>query len=591
MDKFRLLTAEEFKNSYVMDKAARCKPSDFAVVLGATSSSYSMVDWTLASPVSYSEGNSTTEVYHVSGSGRLFSLDHINLRNRLAIRPVLSYETLPSDAIKNEEGLLEVEYGEYPQNVVDASLEHELDWAFQSNKMVKTGKTYTTDSRIRYSERKFRPLKYVEYMYNGKRYIRIKEKYEKHNGDYIYSVMLSNHNTYFQSRYIWIEVSPIKWLVDDKLKILISKNALLGGLQFDSKKQYDGVFENTEIYKFLNTYFAKDIISTKVQEEKEEEKGEAKEATKPENKSKTESLIEEIYEYCKDLPNGDELTKKIDELADEYNEKLTKIYELKKKEVPTLETLSAITNELELKLNMILDDLKQHHEKYKAYFEMIDIINEYIDVVNGSEKESNNELTADLNTIISVCIPFLKAEDGNKLKTELLTILNNQKQEIMNYLHTSSIFNHTTPNKELKYGNVDEMNLDLRKKLHPLLKDLSTSVNKRDIELEIKESMTKIINGLYSEPKNKLLSYYLSEINDTYTRITNLLVSVPKELQTKYKEKIRNIMASEIDYNENFITISKNLMKIWLSLNKVESELEELEVLKTSYIDTSKFKK
>ena len=236
MDKFRLLTAEEFKNSYVMDKAASCKPSDFAVVLGAAGSSYSVVDWTLASPVSYSEGNRTTEVYEVSGSGRLFSLGYINLRNRLAIRPVLSYDTLPSDALKNEEGLLEVEYGEYPQNVVDASLEHELDWAFQSNKMVKTGKTYTTDSRMRCSERKFRPLKYVEYMYNGKRYIRIKEEYEKYQGDHMYSVLLSNHNTYFQSRYIWIEVSPIKWLVDDKLKILISKNALLGGLRFDSKK-------------------------------------------------------------------------------------------------------------------------------------------------------------------------------------------------------------------------------------------------------------------------------------------------------------------------------------------------------------------
>ncbi len=50
-------------------------------------------------------------------------------------------------------------------------------------------------------------------------------------------------------------------------------------------------------------------------------------------------------------------------------------------------------------------------------------------------------------------------------------------------------------------------------------------------------------------------------------------------------------MATKIDYNEDFITISKNLMKIWLSLNKVESEIEELETLKTAYIDTSKFKK
>lgn len=585
MNEITILTYEQFeKFSDTHKKGELCVATDFAIVLGA--SNFRLAEhpddvrtrWYVAS-------NYFKPAIIIRKDGTTNYSQDVAERLRCAVRPVIPYDNLKLATTKNENGILEVTYGEYPQHVANKELSQELDIAFLNDQMSKTGKTYTTNSRPSFSKKKFKPLTHEEYTYKGKKYVRIKP-IARDSFIATTIIVLSNGEEYWRNEYAWIEVSPITWYVDEENKLLISKDALIGGIHFNDKKEYDDKFENTEMYMFLNTYFAKDIIPSKL--EKKEEKEEAKETK---NKSKSESLMEEIYEYCKDLPNGEELTKRIDDLANEYNEKLTKIYELKKNEIPTLETFSAITNDLELKLNMILDDLKKHHEKYKTYFEMIDIINEYIDVVNGSEKESNNELTSDLNTIISVCIPFLKAEDSNKLKQELLTILNNQKKEIADYLHTSSIFNSITPSKELKYQTIDEMNLDLRKKLHPLLKDLSTSVNKRDIELEIKESMTKIINGLYSEPKNKLLSYYLSEINDTYTNIVNSLANIPLELQNKYKEKIASIMATKIDYNEDFITISKHLMKIWLSLNKVESEIEELETLKTAYIDTSKFKK
>ncbi len=588
MNEFTLLNEKQFdlhKFRIILENIKKEKKhinTDFAHLLGATSlgrwyiigdgrqSYYKTVKYIN----SYPDNRPNRYPYH---EGYIGSYGSPTTRFGIAIRPVLPYDTLKLDTIKNEDGLLETEYGEYPQHAVNQELSQELETVFSKGEMIKTGKIYTTDSRPDdLSQKKFKPLAHEEYIYQGKKYVRIKTTNH---------ITLSNTQEYYPYEYIWIEVSPITWYVDEENKLLISKYNLVGGIRYMKNHKFDDNFKNTEVYMFLNTYFAKDIIPSKI------EKEEIQEEKETENKSKSESLMEEIYEYCKDLPNGEELTKRIDDLANEYNEKLAKIYELKKNKVPTLETFSAITNDLELKLNMILDDLKKHHEKYKTYFEMIDIINEYIDVVNGSEKESNNELTSDLNTIISVCIPFLKAEDSNKLKQELLTILNNQKKEIADYLHTSSIFNSITPSKELKYQTIDEMNLDLRKKLHPLLKDLSTSVNKRDIELEIKESMTKIINGLYSEPKNKLLSYYLSEINDAYTSIVNSLANIPLELQNEYKEKIASIMATKIDYNEDFITISKNLMKIWLSLNKVESEIEELETLKTAYIDTSKFKK
>ena len=584
MNEFTLLKKEQTfgkKRINVIKKiGTRCAITDFAILLGGYVSEHQTLndDTSIKGRTGawYLSYDSVDSVDAVEPNGIALSIAP-NFPD-CGIRPILSHfniNDISSNVVSGKSGLLEVTYGEYPQYAVDVDLENILDAAFSNGRLLKTGKAYTTNSFDDSSDQ-FNPTYHEEYAYNGKRYVRVKNQNKK--------VKLSNNIIIEHNDYVWVEVSPITWYVDKKAKMLVSKILLASGIRFGDSGQYKGNFKTTEMYMFLNEYFAKDIVPSKLQTKE-------KTIAKPNNKSKSESLMEEIYEYCKDLPNGEELTKRIDDLANEYNEKLAKIYELKKNKAPTLETFSAITNDLELKLNMILDDLKKHHEKYKTYFEMIDIINEYIDVVNGSEKESNNELTSDLNTIISVCIPFLKAEDGNKLKQELLTILNNQKKEIADYLHTSSIFNSITPSKELKYNTIEEMNLDLRKKLHPLLKDLSTSVNKRDIELEIKESITKIINGLYSEPKNKLLSYYLNEINDVYTSIVNSLANIPLELQNEYKEKIASIMATKIDYNEDFITISKNLMKIWLSLNKVESEIEEIEVLKTAYIDTSKFKK
>ena len=560
-----------------------CIANDFACLLGAENiHTYTLNTRNPDDKVSsrwFITSNLHKLAITITEDGSSFYVPDITIRLNNAIRPVIPYDTLKLETTKNKDGFLEVTYGEYPQYAVSIGLSKELEAAFLNGEMQKTGKTYTTDSRPCFSKKKFKPLKHKEYIYQGKKYIRIKP-FPNHP-----NIKLSNGERYYRQDFVWIEVSPITWYVDEENKLLISKDALLGGIRFNDKEQYGDRFENTEMYMFLNTYFAKDIIPSKLEEEKKEEVKESK------NKSKSESLMEEIYEYCKDLPNGEELTAKIDEIANDYNEKLTKIYENKINKVPTLESISSITNELELKLNMILDDLKKHHEKYKIYFEMIDIINDYISIVNNEKKESTHDLSHDIDTIVSVCIPFLKAEDSNKLKQELLTILNNQKKEIADYLHTSSIFNHNTPSKELKYQTIDEMNLDLRKKLHPLLKDLSTSVNKRDIELEIKESMTKIINGLYAEPKNRLLSYYLSEINDVYTSIVNSLKRLPNNLQHKYQEEVANIMATPIDYNENFISITKNLMKMWLSLNKVESKIKEIEELQSSYIDVNKFKK
>ncbi|MEG1312905.1 MAG: ATP-binding protein [Bacilli bacterium] len=163
-------------------------------------------------------------------------------------------------------GLLEIEYGEYPQYVVSESQNRTLEESYRINGMKKTGKTYTTDSNKRNDyESSFNAMKHEEYEVNGKKYVRIISKPDIHgnvlvhlsNGVQLYTV---------DDQPIWVEVQPIKWLVDEKAKIILSKRGLFSGVTYSSEK-YNGDFKKTEIKKFMDNYFSKDIKTTRTMEE------------------------------------------------------------------------------------------------------------------------------------------------------------------------------------------------------------------------------------------------------------------------------------------------------------------------------------
>lgn len=167
---------------------------------------------------------------------------------------------------------MEVEYGEYPQYAVDANLGRTLDREFASGRLKKTGKTYTTDSS-RFNSDSFEARKHHEYEYNGKKYVKVK---------YIHfeCCKLSNGREFYNENEVWVEVAPIKWLVDEKSRLMISKTCLASGIRFCNDRQYRGDFERNEMYMFLNTYFAKDITPAVVHEMIPEERQEYEEEQK-----------------------------------------------------------------------------------------------------------------------------------------------------------------------------------------------------------------------------------------------------------------------------------------------------------------------
>ena len=209
-----------------------------------------------------------------------------------AVRPALQssviFSQISPNRVRGYNGTEEVEYGEYPQNAADSRMQNILESEYNRG-MNKTGRSYTFDS-VKYDDYDtgFKPVTYEEYEYQGKGYIRIKA-----NTDFgVKSFKLSNGVGYRDGDYVWVEVSPVKWLIDDKAGILISKKGLVSGIRFhDERTTYEGDFDRTEMKEYLDRYMLRDLtqpitftrVQNMTQEEKERFEEEQKQAERRRN--------------------------------------------------------------------------------------------------------------------------------------------------------------------------------------------------------------------------------------------------------------------------------------------------------------------
>lgn len=174
------------------------------------------------------------------------------------VRPVLPYSLISSisrSSVRGINGIKVVECGEYPQMVV--ANQKQLNEALAKNKLVKTGKSYTFDSR-KYSEVNFgfNSVTYDEFMFEGKKYIAVKVNSYYDGND----IKLSTGVTCHDGDIVWIEVLPVEWLVDEKSGLAISKKTLVSGIRYDDKNNYKGDFSKTKMYEYLNKYMVKDLF-------------------------------------------------------------------------------------------------------------------------------------------------------------------------------------------------------------------------------------------------------------------------------------------------------------------------------------------
>ena len=234
-------------------RGAMAEITDFAVLLGGFSSDEKGYYYLGTKPY-----NSYIPYMRIEGECYYFSYDDTPYRY-IGVRPALS---LSSDSNSLSEYYTYsskitdemVIFGYYPQDAVSLKVQLKLDNAFIKGKLQKTGNYYTSDSReAKDHESEFLPQKHIEYIYKGKRYVRVKANLYQ-------ETRLSNYRECKKGEYVWVEVSPIEWIFDYEKRLIFSEKILFAGVPFKNEYYYQGNFENTVIKKFMDNNFSKEIL-------------------------------------------------------------------------------------------------------------------------------------------------------------------------------------------------------------------------------------------------------------------------------------------------------------------------------------------
>lgn len=228
----------------------KCSASDFAVILGVRPVYNGTLEkrtfsWYTASPYDY-EGEKAAAV---SSDGELYGVGAEV--SEVGIRPTICLDDISfvvrDKCLYNDYGVKEITFGEYPQTVVSEDYSKQLEHVYLNNWMKETGKSYYIKDSW-YST-------YEEYEYEGKKYIRVPGK------SLSAGYTLSDGRAVKINEPYWIEVEPIVWLVDEKSNLAITKNILLGSFSISRNAIIPSEFKKSDLYKYINEYFAKSIFS------------------------------------------------------------------------------------------------------------------------------------------------------------------------------------------------------------------------------------------------------------------------------------------------------------------------------------------
>ena len=273
MSNFTFLTQEQCFGSDKLDilkkRGTKAAITDFSVLLGGwVSSEHVENDSSLEGRTGYywtksDDGDNDARVVLSSGARNYCNVDVRSGGARPAL-PFSSISSIPTNGESGKrarDGILEVEYGYYPQKAVSRDMQERLERAYRSGNISKTRNNYTTDS-VAYDEydTSFQPQTHQEYEYNGKRYVRVKANSYYDGGDFT----LSNGEQYRDSDDVWVEVLPVKWLVDEKSRMMITEKLIFAGVQFNKERNYHTRdFDRTDIKTFMDRYLSRDLVQSR----------------------------------------------------------------------------------------------------------------------------------------------------------------------------------------------------------------------------------------------------------------------------------------------------------------------------------------
>ena len=269
MSDFTFLTEEQYFGDDKLDilekRGTKAAITDFSILLGAYVSDYHIDnDSSLEGRTGYywtksDDGDNDARVVFDNG---IRTYNDVERRNGGA-RPALPFSEVSSIPTNGEsgkrarDGILEVEYGYYPQKAVAKDMQERLERAYKNRTISRTKNSYTTDS-VAYDnyDTSFQPQAHQEYEYNGKRYVRVNAN-SYYDGNYF---TLSNGEKYKDGDSVWLEVSPVKWIVDEKSHMMITEKLIFAGVQFNKESNYHTEdFDKTDIKTFMDRYLSRDL--------------------------------------------------------------------------------------------------------------------------------------------------------------------------------------------------------------------------------------------------------------------------------------------------------------------------------------------
>ena len=503
---------------------AAAEATDFAKILG-TRNTYSV--------------SHKNEIYYVTSDG---SLEKPSLSN--GFRPVIQFSKIANDIISrdhiriphNEWGtaaytdyILEVEFGYYPQTVMSPSEQAELV------KYRADGREWQTSNKFTYIEHAYCGCpgghwQLDEYINPMGRFVRLSPT---NNGSGSWD-RLSDGRKPSEKYYYYIKVEPIKWLVDTRTGLAVSKNVL--------------TYWTKSIDDCLNM-FSEDVLNYQYDTSTYANDGGKNEEPAPVINQRTESVnnvLADIYKYVKYYHGKTNVVGKTKELISEYNKKIDGITPGKVTGL-TFENNSPerLSMKLMSDLNDIFDGLKQNYENNKVYHDILESTDRCLAIIDGTNKNAKTDLEDDLITITYVIIPYLGNDDNKqKLKDIFLQIKKYVTELFESIDNLGDKING-------KYNSVNDYEMDVRSKLQLFLLSIYNEIVSKETIKKINSDFRLIMDSNYEEANAVIAKAYLDEINE-------LTIYIRKNGNDLEKKELDEIISS-IDKNSDLKMICNYL--------------------------------
>ena len=226
--------------------------TDYSIILGAYYDPESKLNYGSYWTKSTVSSNKNVIIVDEEGYSATFSICLRDIGTRVVYNlPENIEKELTKNLDTTTEHIFQVKYGYYPQSALNRLEQKNLDNMLKQGKLQLTNNCYTADSRKDGEDDEiFAPITFKEYKLEDKRLIKAVANTALYNG--------------FKSKYkngdsIWVNVEPVYWLLDTKKHQMISEKVLFAGVQFADNPSFTK-FEETRIYQFLNTCFARELV-------------------------------------------------------------------------------------------------------------------------------------------------------------------------------------------------------------------------------------------------------------------------------------------------------------------------------------------